>query len=377
MKIMKNTQLGLIICIFLIISITPVSASLQTELNPNVKTNNRNSFNDAYNKNIKTIRNHNVSSFENTTHKSCMSEMLHNEKKMLYNLTNEIVNETKRVNNTVFRNTQGKIMGNLITIYDLKDLKVGDIVGYYAKVKSFKYPVLIYALITSITDKEYKYKTAVSNNTFNETTEDKNIFESHFNISQGIYIFRLDRSINNTDEELNILKSYGFIYNEIENDGLFPDYGEWAKAKDTIYIMSSVLTLFGVMSLVIGKGRFDYWYNRLCACCRPVATMDSLSARMSSFKNLQVQTDERTSLIGSQMRTEAMQYHKNQLEYDRDKLRLEGGALRGGLETLQRQPSSSKQSVANQILINEYQMRLRTNEMLLELNEARLREVKL
>lgn len=72
-----------------------------------------------------------------------------------------------------------------------------------------------------------------------------------------------------------------------------------------------------------------------------------------------------------------MQYHKNQLEYERDKLRLEGGALRGGLESLQRQPSSSKQSVANQILINEYQMRLRTNEMLLELNEERIREVKL
>lgn len=34
MKIKKSTQLGLLICIFLIISITPVSASLQTELNP-------------------------------------------------------------------------------------------------------------------------------------------------------------------------------------------------------------------------------------------------------------------------------------------------------------------------------------------------------
>lgn len=376
MKIIKSTQMGLIICIFLIISITPVSASLQTELNPNFKTNNRNSLNESYNKNSNTTKNNNFSR-TNSNHKSSMSEMLHNEKKMLYDLTNEFVNETKRVNNTLFKNTQGKIVGNLITIYDLKDLKVGDIVGYYANVKSFKYPVLIYALITSITATEYKYKVAVSNNTFNETTEDKNIFESHFNISQGIYIFRLDRSINNTDEELNILKSCGFASNETEINGFIPDQGKWAHVKDTIYLMSSVLTFFGVMSLVIGKSRFDYWYNRLCVCCRPVATMDSLSARMSSFKNLQVQTDERTSLIGSQLRTEAMQYHKNQLEYDRDKLRLEGGALRGGLETLQRQPSSSKQSVANQILINEYQMRLRTNEMLLELNEARLREVKL
>lgn len=376
MKIMKSTQLCLLICIFLIISITPVSASLQTELNPTIKTNKRNSLNDSYNKNSNTTKNNNFSR-TNSNHKSSMSEMLNNESKELYNQTNEIVNETKHVNHTVFKNTQGKIVGNLITIYDLKDLKVGDILWYYTTVKSFKYPVLIYILITSITATEYKYKVAVSNNSFKETTEAKETFESNFNVSQGIYIFRPDPSIINTDEELNILKSYGFTYNEIETKGLFPDYGEWAKIKDMIYIMSSVLTLFGVMSLVIGKGRFDYWYNRLCACCRPVATMDSLSARMSSFKNLQLQTDERTSLIGSQVRTEAMQYHKNQLEYDRDKLRLEGGALRGGLESLQRQPGSSKQSVANQILINEYQMRLRTNEMLLELNEQRIREVKL
>lgn len=210
-------------------------------------------------------------------------------KKKLYDLTNEIVNETKHVNNTVFKDAQGKVLGNLSTIYDLKDLKVGDILGYYAKLKSFKYPVIIYILITSITATEYKYKSAVSNNSFNETTEAKNAFESHFNnVSQGIYIFRPDPSIINTDEELSILKSYGYIYNEIESGGFIPDHGEWPKVKDTIYLMSSVLTFFGVMSLLIGKGRFDYWYNRLCACCRPVATMDSLSARMSSFKNLQL-----------------------------------------------------------------------------------------
>jgi hypothetical protein len=97
-------------------------------------------------------------------------------KKKLYDLTNEIVNETKHVNNTVFKDAQGKVLGNLSTIYDLKDLKVGDILGYYAKLKSFKYPVIIYILITSITATEYKYKSAVSNNSFNETTEAKNAF---------------------------------------------------------------------------------------------------------------------------------------------------------------------------------------------------------
>lgn len=273
---MNYQKFSIIICIFLFLSITPVSASLQSDLNATKTgyTENRNSLANILKNNTTQIDN--KKSLNNSINKNeSLGTSIKEEEKNVQKINDILIDGIKNeLKGGIIIKENDTLLGTLITITNINDLKVGDIIGVSIKLNDLKNKITQFILLTKISgaaddDKNYTYVFIDPTNTAQYTT--KTISSDKFkelvgNITSGLVVFRLDPSIvgniTPNDEEIKILESFGVVNDKIDNEPLIKPT-EFTRLLDDIgkimgYI-STPMTLIGIpitaLGIIIGPSR--------------------------------------------------------------------------------------------------------------------------
>ena len=200
---------------------TPVSASLQSDLNSTDKSRRNVDTNSLIEKLENNTPKHSNATSDNKSHinKSVdlsADPMFINKGQMLDELS-QILDYSKKHNITV---TDGNntILGTMIRITSINDLKPGDIITYYHKVTGLIKTIPYYLLITSIKgtgkNTRYAYYTTDLQNSsiiIQYTNVSQEVFKGLFGYDvEGGLVFRADPSLYNlTDNNTTIHPDYG------------------------------------------------------------------------------------------------------------------------------------------------------------------------
>lgn len=198
-------------------SITPVSASLQSDLNA-TKTGyaeNRNSLANILKNNTTQIDN--KKSLNNSINKNeSLGTSIKEEEKNVQKINDILIDGIKNeLKGGIIIKENDTLLGTLITITNINDLKVGDIIGVSIKLNDLKNKITQFILLTKITNDSkgnyYTYLFINPTNTAQYTTTtitSDNLKILVGNITSGLVVFRLDPSIvgniTPNDEEIKI-----------------------------------------------------------------------------------------------------------------------------------------------------------------------------
>ena len=201
---MNYQKFSIIICIFLFLSITPVSASLQSDLNE-TKTGyaeNRNSMANILKNNTTQIDN--KKSLNNSINKNeSLGTSIKEEEKNVQKINDILIDGIKNeLKGGIIIKENDTLLGTLITITNINDLKVGDIIGVSIKLNDLKNKITQFILLTKISgaaddEKNYTYVFIDPTNTaqYITTTISSDKFKELVgNITSGLVVFRLDPS---------------------------------------------------------------------------------------------------------------------------------------------------------------------------------------
>ena len=239
---MKYNKFAILFCIFLFLSMTPASASLQSDLNTTntqTKSKDTNSLIDTL-KNNNTIRHNNTSTMNgnniNNSVELLKTPTISNISQILEDMA-QIVEYSKNHNITI--TDENKILlGTMIHINSIDDLKPGDIIPYHKTVDGIVNALQFYLLIISITDtvngKNYGFYTldlddkTIKQFTCYSQTDFKNFLG--YNITEQTLVFRADPSLYTLQdtrilpkEKLeDLLRSFNNESIEIEDGQIIP-----------------------------------------------------------------------------------------------------------------------------------------------------------
>ena len=254
---------------------TPVSASLQSDLNStdksrrNVDTNSLIEKLQINNKNAeKVVTNKTPVNSINDSIKSLQTnpnEKLF-QKDQILNNTQEILEHIQKEQNITIINDDNDILGTMFRITTMKDLKPGDIVSYQKKVPNLIKNIPIYILITSTKTvditKYYYYMYTNPDNT-NQTINDHKTegqLGKLLDISDGLLVFRADPSLYNnvsgepdtikpTDDLTKLLNDFGAVSTLLETDGFFEPSKKISEVKDVMFVIGCIT---GPLSVILG-----------------------------------------------------------------------------------------------------------------------------
>ena len=309
---MKYNKITILFCIFLFISITPISASLQSDINTTItqKSNDTNSLLDTLKNNNTTEKgvtnNTQVSNNGNNFNKSVellKKPTITNESQIEDDLAQII--EYSKTHNISVTDENNTLLGTMIRINSIDDLKPGDIISYLSKVPGIVNSLQFYLLITSIqgtgTNINYCFYTIDLDDKnikkYTGYTQDDFTNFLGYNVTEQTLVFRADTSLytlNDNGTEIypkkqleDILRSFNNESIEIEeNDAIVPD-----TAKELWWLwglipgITTAIQLPFTWKLIVQK-------YRKCCCGTPSEEEIALLRQTRELRTLATETRE-------------------------------------------------------------------------------------